>query len=128
MLQHNWRNITGYEGLQGSHVQEFKRYHVGHSCHLTQHSLKLLHRMIGYGMAKTAVHQLCQSLGGGISGLPVGAAAVAILLVTLDTPINRQFMPEADVSSWTPLKYGAKFSGAAHYHKPQIGSNIHMFL
>ncbi|GAA6085521.1 dihydropteridine reductase [Tachysurus ichikawai] len=35
--------------------------------------------MIGYGMAKAAVHQLCQSLGGDKSGLPAGAAAVAIL-------------------------------------------------
>lgn len=35
--------------------------------------------MIGYGMAKAAVHQLCRSLGGDKSGLPAGAAAVAIL-------------------------------------------------
>ncbi|KAF5902274.1 dihydropteridine reductase, partial [Clarias magur] len=63
--------------------------------------------MIGYGMAKAAVHQLCQSLGGDKSGLPAGAAAVAILPVTLDTPMNRQFMPDADVTSWTPLEYVA---------------------
>ncbi|XP_060772509.1 dihydropteridine reductase isoform X2 [Neoarius graeffei] len=61
--------------------------------------------MIGYGMAKAAVHQLCQSLHGDKSGLPAGAAAVAILPVTLDTPMNRQFMPDADVTSWTPLEY-----------------------
>lgn len=35
--------------------------------------------MIGYGMAKAAVHQLCQSLAGKSSGLPPGAAAVALL-------------------------------------------------
>ena len=35
--------------------------------------------MIGYGMAKAAVHQLCQSLAGKNSGLPPGAAAVALL-------------------------------------------------
>ncbi|KAK2865645.1 hypothetical protein Q7C36_001701 [Tachysurus vachellii] len=64
--------------------------------------------MIGYGMAKAAVHQLCQSLGGDKSGLPAGAAAVAILPVTLDTPANRQFMPDADVTSWTPLGYVAE--------------------
>ncbi len=34
---------------------------------------------IGYGMAKAAVHQLCQSLSGPNSGLPPGSAAVAIL-------------------------------------------------
>ena len=35
--------------------------------------------MIGYGMAKAAVHQLCRSLAGKNSGLPPGAAAVALL-------------------------------------------------
>lgn len=35
--------------------------------------------MVGYGMAKAAVHQLCQSLAAKNSGMPAGAAAVAIL-------------------------------------------------
>ncbi|XP_057187299.1 dihydropteridine reductase [Triplophysa rosa] len=60
---------------------------------------------IGYGMAKAAVHQLCQSLSGQNSGLPPGSAAIAILPVTLDTPMNRKFMPDGDVSTWTPLEY-----------------------
>ncbi|XP_051558346.1 dihydropteridine reductase isoform X1 [Myxocyprinus asiaticus] len=60
---------------------------------------------IGYGMAKAAVHQLCQSLSGADSGLPPGSAAIAILPVTLDTPMNRKFMPDGDVTSWTPLEY-----------------------
>ncbi|XP_069350227.1 dihydropteridine reductase isoform X2 [Eulemur rufifrons] len=61
--------------------------------------------MIGYGMAKSAVHQLCQSLAGKNSGLPPGSAAVAVLPVTLDTPMNRKAMPEGDFSSWTPLEF-----------------------
>ncbi|XP_054855869.1 dihydropteridine reductase [Eublepharis macularius] len=64
--------------------------------------------MIGYGMAKGAVHQLCQSLAGANSGLPPGSAAVAILPVTLDTPMNRKSMPDADFSSWTPLDFIAE--------------------
>lgn len=28
--------------------------------------------------------------------------------VTLDTPMNRKFMPDADFSSWTPLEYIAE--------------------
>ncbi|KAG8003830.1 Dihydropteridine reductase [Nibea albiflora] len=64
--------------------------------------------MVGYGMAKAAVHQLCKSLAGKNSGMPSGAAAVAILPVTLDTPMNRKFMPDADFSSWTPLEYIAE--------------------
>ncbi|KAH8257257.1 hypothetical protein KR038_006127 [Drosophila bunnanda] len=59
--------------------------------------------MIGYGMAKAAVHQLTQSLGGEKSGLPAGSLAVSILPVTLDTPMNRKWMPDADFGTWTPL-------------------------
>ncbi|XP_040822006.1 dihydropteridine reductase isoform X1 [Ochotona curzoniae] len=61
--------------------------------------------MIGYGMAKGAVHQLCQSLAGRNSGMPPGAAAIAVLPVTLDTQMNRKSMPDADFSSWTPLDF-----------------------
>lgn len=64
--------------------------------------------MIGYGMAKAAVHQLTRSLGGESSGLPKESAAVAILPVMLDTPMNRKWMPKADTSTWTPLEYLAE--------------------
>ncbi|KAI9202450.1 uncharacterized protein BJ171DRAFT_514085 [Polychytrium aggregatum] len=59
--------------------------------------------MIAYGLAKAAVHHLVKSLASNGSGLPEGARTVAILPVTLDTPMNRKFMPDADFSSWTPL-------------------------
>ncbi|KAK3828933.1 MAG: dihydropteridine reductase-like protein [Benniella sp.] len=58
--------------------------------------------MIGYGMAKAAVHQLVLSLAGPDSGLPADAKVNAILPVTLDTPMNRSGMPNADFTSWTP--------------------------
>ncbi|KAF9296143.1 hypothetical protein BGZ88_000605 [Linnemannia elongata] len=58
--------------------------------------------MIGYGMAKAAVHQLVASLAGPDSGIPADAKVNAILPVTLDTPMNRAGMPGADFSSWTP--------------------------
>lgn len=64
--------------------------------------------MIGYGMAKGAVHQLCQSLAGKNSGMPPGPAAILVLPVTLDTPMNRKSMPEADFSSWTRLEFLVK--------------------
>ncbi|XP_034454251.1 quinoid dihydropteridine reductase a isoform X1 [Hippoglossus hippoglossus] len=103
--------------------------------------------MVGYGMAKAAVHQLCQSLADENSGMPSGAAAVAILpccqvsslsasqtslshhlasfgRVTLDTPMNRKFMPDADFSSWTPLEYIAEmfFNWATDVKRPASGS------
>ncbi|TMS17198.1 Dihydropteridine reductase [Larimichthys crocea] len=80
--------------------------------------------MVGYGMAKAAVHQLCKSLAGKNSGMPSGATAVAILPVTLDTPMNRKFMPDADFSSWTPLEYIAEvfFGWATGVDRPASGS------
>lgn len=64
--------------------------------------------MIGYGMAKAAVHQLTKSLAGKNSGLPEGALVVSILPVTLDTPMNRKWMPTGDFGSWTPLEFVAE--------------------
>jgi len=58
--------------------------------------------MIGYGVAKAAVHHLTKSAGDPKGGLPEGAKSLAILPVTLDTPMNRKFMtPDG---TWTPLE------------------------
>ncbi|XP_034835573.1 dihydropteridine reductase [Maniola hyperantus] len=64
--------------------------------------------MIGYGLAKGAVHQLTKSLGAKDSGLPENSLAVAILPVTLDTEMNRKWMPKADFGTWTPLSFVAE--------------------
>ncbi|OQV11749.1 putative Dihydropteridine reductase [Hypsibius exemplaris] len=64
--------------------------------------------MIGYGMVKAAVHHLVRSLGDPKGGLPADAFALAILPVTLDTPMNRKWMPKADHTTWTPLDTGSK--------------------
>jgi len=61
--------------------------------------------MAGYGMAKAAVHQLTKSLASEGSGLPKDCLSVALLPVTLDTPMNRKWMSKADTSTWTPLDF-----------------------
>jgi len=61
--------------------------------------------MIGYGMAKAAVHQLVASLAANGGGLPDESTVVAILPVTLDTPMNRKWMAKADHSTWTSLEF-----------------------
>ncbi|XP_053975649.1 dihydropteridine reductase [Hylaeus volcanicus] len=63
--------------------------------------------MIGYGMAKAAVHQLTKSLAAKESGLPKDSLVSAILPITLDTPMNRKWMPKADTSTWTSLEFVA---------------------
>ena len=45
---------------------------------------------------QAAVHQLVLSLAAPGSGLPEASCVAAILPVTLDTPMNRKFMPGAD--------------------------------
>jgi len=64
--------------------------------------------MIGYGMAKAAVHQLTASLAQEGGGLPKDAVVQCILPMTLDTPMNRKNMANADFTSWTPLMYVAE--------------------
>ncbi|KAI8872989.1 dihydropteridine reductase [Ramicandelaber brevisporus] len=59
--------------------------------------------LLGYGLSKAAVHHLTASLAAEGSGLPTGAKVAAILPTMLDTPANRDAMPGADKSSWTPL-------------------------
>jgi len=64
--------------------------------------------MMGYGMAKAAVQQLTKSLAEEGSGLPKGVHVVALLPITLDTPMNRKWMPNADFGTWTPLSWIAE--------------------
>ncbi|EDO42784.1 predicted protein [Nematostella vectensis] len=80
--------------------------------------------MLGYGMAKAAVHQLTVGLGMDGNTLPPDSTALAILPNTLDTPMNRKFMPEADQSQWTPLEYVAKlmFDWSGGSDRPASGS------
>lgn len=65
--------------------------------------------MIGYGLAKSAVHHLTKSLAGDKSGLPTDSVVVSILPITLDTPMNRKWMPKADFTTWTPLEFIAEY-------------------
>ena len=60
--------------------------------------------MIGYGMAKAAVHQLVKSLAQEDSGFPQTGSVVGILPVTIDTEGNRAGMPDADFTAWTPCE------------------------
>ena len=65
--------------------------------------------MLAYGAVKTAVHQLTKSLAlDKSSGLPATTCVLALLPDTLDTPMNRRMMPNADLSKWTPLEFVTK--------------------
>jgi len=82
--------------------------------------------MIGYGMAKAAVHQLTKSLACEGSGLPDKCLVASILPITLDTPMNRKWMAKADKSSWTSLDYVSTllFNWANDKERPISGSLI----
>uniref|UniRef100_A0A915Q220 Dihydropteridine reductase n=1 Tax=Setaria digitata TaxID=48799 RepID=A0A915Q220_9BILA len=55
--------------------------------------------MLGYGMAKAAIHQLTKSLAAKKSGMPDEATIVAVLPWMLDTTQNRKWMPKANTES-----------------------------
>ena len=60
--------------------------------------------MLGYGMAKAATHHLVKSLAGENGLLQEHTCSVnAILPGVLNTATNREGMPDADFSEWTPL-------------------------
>lgn len=84
--------------------------------------------MIGYGMAKAAVHQLTKSLAGAKSGMPANSAAFALLPITLDTPMNRKFMPKADFSTWTSLEFVAELllKWSLGQERPENGSLVQL--
>ena len=82
--------------------------------------------MIGYGMAKAAIHQLTASLASSDGGLPSNASSLCLLPITLDTPMNRKFMPDADFSTWTPLEFiaGLVRKWAEGKDRPKSGSLV----
>jgi len=83
--------------------------------------------MIAYGVTKAATHHLIKSLAVDGSGLPSGSSVVGVLPITLDTPSNRAAMPDADVSTWTPLDVvsAALFEWASSNQKrPSSGSLV----
>lgn len=84
--------------------------------------------MIGYGLAKAAVHQLTKSLAEEKSGLPENSLVVSILPITLDTPMNRKWMPKADFSTWTSLDFIAETFAkwTDGNERPQNGSLIRL--
>lgn len=84
--------------------------------------------MIGYGLAKAAVHHLTQSLSDAKGGLPASACVASILPVTLDTPMNRKWMPKADTSTWTPLDFVAELllKWAKGDERPNSGSLVQL--
>lgn len=65
-------------------------------------------QMVAYGTAKAAVHHLVRSLAAEGSGLPPTTKVVGIAPVTLDTPGNREAMPDADFTKWTPMEHIAE--------------------
>lgn len=84
--------------------------------------------MMGYGMAKAAIHQLTKSLASPNAGLPAEVKTFALLPITLDTPMNRKFMPDADHSTWTPLTFVAEllFKWSKGLERPTNGSLVQL--
>lgn len=59
--------------------------------------------MVGYGMSKVSTHYLLSCLAADPSFLAKRGSTMAVLPATIDTPMNRKYMPDADHSTWTKV-------------------------
>ncbi|KNC76897.1 hypothetical protein SARC_10628 [Sphaeroforma arctica JP610] len=85
--------------------------------------------MMGYGATKAAVHQLTQSMAAANNGLPENTTTLAIAPVTLDTPMNRKFMADADFTTWTSLEFVCELLhewSTAAADRPESGSIVQL--
>eukprot|EP01062_Namystynia_karyoxenos_P062368 TRINITY_DN55260_c0_g1_i1.p2 TRINITY_DN55260_c0_g1~~TRINITY_DN55260_c0_g1_i1.p2 ORF type:complete len:291 (+),score=113.54 TRINITY_DN55260_c0_g1_i1:94-873(+) len=85
--------------------------------------------MLGYGVAKAAVHHILRSLADPESGLPKDVSVLGVLPTVLNTEMNRKFMPKANHANWTPLEFVAElvFDWAESAAKrPPTGSLVQM--
>ncbi|XP_011504611.1 PREDICTED: dihydropteridine reductase [Ceratosolen solmsi marchali] len=84
--------------------------------------------MIGYGMAKAAVHHLTKSLATEKGGLPAKSLVACILPSVLDTKMNRKLMPKADDKTWTPLNFISElfWKWTKVQERPLNGSLLHL--
>ena len=82
--------------------------------------------MLGYGLAKAAVHHIVKSLAADAHFQRHNICVVGALPTTLDTKGNRDAMPQADRASWTPLDVAAGdiFGWAAGENRPPSGSLV----
>lgn len=78
--------------------------------------------MVSYGASKAATHHLVASA---VSELPDGSSVLGVLPTTIDTPMNRKFMADADYSSWTKPEAIAEkileWSAASSAARPSSG-------
>uniref|UniRef100_A0AAV1VMA4 Dihydropteridine reductase n=1 Tax=Peronospora matthiolae TaxID=2874970 RepID=A0AAV1VMA4_9STRA len=85
-------------------------------------ALKATPGMVSYGASKVATHHLVASA---VTELPENASVLGVLPTTIDTPMNRQFMADADYSSWTKVEDIAQkiyeWSTASHDARPPSG-------
>jgi len=83
-------------------------------------------RMIGYGIAKAAIHHLVKSCAAPKSGMPKDSATIGMMPIILDTPYNREMMTNADYSTWTPLPELSKkiIDWCNNIERPASGSLI----
>lgn len=81
--------------------------------------------MIGYGISKAATHQLAQSLNQELNSNGAHATVLTILPITLDTPANRQAMPDGKFSTWTSVaEIGDKLVSWTTSETPASGALI----
>ena len=77
----------------------------------------------GYAMSKTATHHLALQLAER-KEIPASSSVITILPQIIDTPGNREAMPDADKSEWQPTDKIASLveCWARNLNRPENGS------
>jgi len=80
--------------------------------------------MLAYGTAKAAVDHITRSVAVELTEINPLSSALEVAPVTIDTPGNRQGMPDADFSNWTPCEeISGKILSWAHASKAERPKN-----
>ncbi|ETL33977.1 hypothetical protein F441_16197 [Phytophthora nicotianae CJ01A1] len=81
--------------------------------------------MVSYGAIKAATHHLIASAA---TELPEESSVLGVLPTTIDTPMNRKFMADADFSTWTKAEDIAEkileWSNTTYASRPPSGHLI----
>ncbi|KAI9911110.1 hypothetical protein PsorP6_008812 [Peronosclerospora sorghi] len=80
--------------------------------------------MVSYGASEAATHHLIASAR---TEVPKDSTVLGLLPTTIDTPMNRTFMTDADFPSWTKTEQIAQileWSNASNVARPASGHLI----
>merc|ERR1712154_59611 len=83
--------------------------------------------MLSYGTSKVVVHHLVKTLAV-TETMPKDSKTIGIVPITIDTPPNREAMPDMDWSNWTkPDEFADKIVAWANREEQVVNGGLYYF-